>query len=99
MSRLRGEDAGARGPERITSRAVGEAQRGGGGSTVYEAAEARGWDDIRAEAEPARAVFLEAVDTAPQALLEAGDGLGAYIVGGNGSFHYEEHMADFAPRD
>ncbi len=66
---------------------------------VYEAAEARRWDEVRAEAEPARSAFLEAVDTAPQALLEAGDGLGAYIVGANGSFHYEEHMADFAPHD
>ncbi len=66
---------------------------------VYEATEAQGWDEVRAEAEAARAAFLEAVGAAPQALLEAGDGLGAYIVGANGSFHYEEHMADFAPRD
>lgn len=54
---------------------------------------------MRAEAEPARAALLEAVEATPQALLDAGDGLGAYSVGANGSFHYEEHMSDFSPRD
>lgn len=66
---------------------------------VHEAAETQGWGDVRAEAEAARAAFLDAVEAVPQSLLEAGDGLGAYIVGANGSFHYEEHMADFWPRD
>jgi hypothetical protein len=82
----RGEDRRPAGPDAFNAR-------------VYEAADARRWDEVQAEADAARAAFLEAVEAAPPAVLETGEGLGAYSVGANGSFHYEEHMADFSPRD
>ena len=56
----------------------------------------RSWDGVQAEAGSAREAFLAAVARTPDDLLAAHDGLGAYIVGSNGSWHYEEHLADFA---
>jgi hypothetical protein len=59
----------------------------------------RAWDEVRAEAEAARAAYLVAVEAASDETLRARDGLGAFIVGANGSWHYEEHLEDFAARE
>ncbi len=59
-------------------------------------ARGRSWSEVQAEAVAAREAFLAAVGRLPQELLDAHDGLGAFVVAANGAWHYEEHLDGFA---
>ena len=62
---------------------------------VRAAASRQTWAEVDAEAESARAALLARVEATAPEVLRAHDGLGAFIVGANGAFHYEEHLDDF----
>lgn len=53
------------------------------------------WDAVEAEAGEAHGAFVAALEAAPPSVLEANDGLGAFVITVNGFDHYAEHMRDF----
>ena len=65
---------------------------------VREEARGRSWSDVQADAADAHRVFLDAIASTPRQVLEADEGLGAFVVAVNGFGHYAEHLHDFEPR-
>ncbi len=53
------------------------------------------WQSVRAEADAADLAFRAALAAVPSSVLEAEQGLGAFVVAVNGFGHYAEHLHDF----
>ena len=90
---------------RFAAERLSELAAGGGAKSVdadainadvqTQAAE-QSWEEIAAEAGAARVAFLRVVDAFPEEMLGDNDGLAAFVIGVNGTDHYEEHMEEFA---
>lgn len=87
--------------ERLGQVAVGEGRQSvdadAFNAQVRADAAHKSWLDVQWDAEEAHRAFLEAIASTARPVLEADEGLGAFVVAVNGFGHYAEHLHDFEP--